>query len=147
MQGIYRPYHRALERLVAECVRRFGRCLIVDGHSFPAAALPYELDRGAPRPDICLGTVATGQSPEPLVALVERTVRDHGFSVGRNTPFGGAIMPSRFAGDPTVATIMIETNRRLYLDERTAEKTGGFARTVALMEALAERVREWLARA
>src|SRR5438876_10931294 len=34
----YRPYHRALRRLVADTESRFGGCLLVDCHSMPSAA-------------------------------------------------------------------------------------------------------------
>jgi N-formylglutamate amidohydrolase len=38
----YRPHHLKLERMVNDVVVRSGGCLIVDCHSFPSTALPYE---------------------------------------------------------------------------------------------------------
>jgi len=40
----YWPHHSKVECLVNDVVARFGVCLIVDCHSFPSVALPYELD-------------------------------------------------------------------------------------------------------
>jgi N-formylglutamate deformylase len=142
LRMIYWPYHEALAGLVAESLRRFGRAVIIDGHSYPAVALPYELDPSAPRPAICLGTV--DQSPEALVRIFEQTVRGRGLSVARNVPFAGSIVPPAYGGDPAVMSIMIEANRSLYLDGSTAEKTAGFGETVSLMRSLAERLQEWL---
>ena len=42
MEKLYWPYARALGNAVRECLDRFSRCLIVDAHSFPSKALPYE---------------------------------------------------------------------------------------------------------
>jgi N-formylglutamate amidohydrolase len=39
----YWPHHSQLERMVSDVVTELGRCLIIDCHSFPSAALPYEL--------------------------------------------------------------------------------------------------------
>src|ERR1039458_8827577 len=54
----YWPHHGMLERLVNDVVVRSGICLIIDCHSFPSAALPYELDQTSERADICIGTDA-----------------------------------------------------------------------------------------
>jgi N-formylglutamate deformylase len=52
----YWPHHSKLERLVNDVAARSGVCLIVDCHSFPSVALPYELDQTSCRADICIGT-------------------------------------------------------------------------------------------
>jgi N-formylglutamate amidohydrolase len=41
----YWPHHLHLERMVNDVVARSGCCLIVDCHSFPSIALPYEPDQ------------------------------------------------------------------------------------------------------
>ena len=46
-------------------------CLIVDGHSFPALPLQYELQQTAFRPDFCLSTDEF-HTPEELVAKIEK---------------------------------------------------------------------------
>ena len=47
-----------------------NHCLIIDGHSFPALPLPYELNQTAFRPDFCLGT-DDFHTPEELVTKIE----------------------------------------------------------------------------
>ena len=54
----YWPHHSQLERMVSGVVTELGRCLIVDCHSFPSVALPYELEQREERADFCIGTDA-----------------------------------------------------------------------------------------
>ena len=90
-------------------------CLIIDGHSFPALPLPYELNQTAFRPDVCLGT-DDFHTPEELVARVEKIFESCGYSNARNQPFGGTIVPMKhYHKDQRVQSLMIEINRWLYL--------------------------------
>ncbi|NPV63445.1 MAG: N-formylglutamate amidohydrolase [Methanotrichaceae archaeon] len=52
----FRPYHAPQELKVHKMLERFGRCLIIDCHSFPSKPLPYELDQSTNLPHICIGT-------------------------------------------------------------------------------------------
>jgi N-formylglutamate deformylase len=56
MDRWYWPHHSTLDRLVSDVVAQSGVCLIVDCHSFPSVALPYELNQTSERADICVGT-------------------------------------------------------------------------------------------
>ena len=52
-------------------------------------------------------------------AFVERFA-SVGFRAAANTPFAGALVPGRFyRQEPRVQSVMVEMNRRLYLDETT----------------------------
>jgi N-formylglutamate deformylase len=122
---LFRPYALALEDLVSRILDTQGRCLIIDGHSFPAKPLPYE-DATLERPDLCLGYDPYHAS-EVLFRALEQVGRRAGWSVGRNVPFAGSYVPlSRFRSDPRVRSIMIEINRGRYMDETTGAKGHGF---------------------
>jgi N-formylglutamate amidohydrolase len=118
IQAYYRPHHARLEAAVSEVMEQQGRCLVIDCHSFPATALPYELaDSAVARPDICIGTDAFHTSPELASAFVTAFQRE-GWSVSLNEPFTGALVPiSRYQRDSRVSALMVEVNRRLYLRE------------------------------
>jgi N-formylglutamate deformylase len=45
MLAYYRPHHARLEAAVSAAIDLHGRCLVIDCHSFPSLALPYELRR------------------------------------------------------------------------------------------------------
>ena len=55
LDQFYHPHHRKLEEIVDQALEEHDRCLIIDGHSFPSKALPYEINSEAARPDFCLG--------------------------------------------------------------------------------------------
>lgn len=117
IQAYYQPHHERLEAAVARSLERYGQCLVIDCHSFPDVALPYERAAAdARRPDICIGTDAFHTSDRLANAFVT-AFASPGWQVGINDPFAGAIVPaSRYRRDGRVAAVMVEINRRLYLD-------------------------------
>jgi len=122
---LFRPYAIAFEDLVSEMLDAHGRCLMIDGHSFPSKPLPYE-DPTLERPDLCLGYDSYHAS-EALIGTLERVGRSAGWSIGRNVPFAGSYVPlSRFRADSRVRSVMIEINRGLYMDEKTGERRDAF---------------------
>lgn len=138
LREIFRPYAEAFERQVSACLRQFGRCLIIDAHSFPSRALPYE-EASLERPDLCLGTDPF-HTPAPLLEALEQMAREAGWRVAVNSPFAGSYVPTMFFGrDSRVVSVMIEVNRSRYLDERTAARADGYAETAALAGELVER--------
>ena len=126
LERYYRPHHAALEEAVARDLERSGSALVVDCHSFPSAPLPYEKDRSAPRPQICIGTDAF-HTPAALAGVAARLFEAKGFSVELDTPFSGSIVPRRwYRSDPAVRSLMVEVRRDLFTDERSGAKLPGF---------------------
>jgi N-formylglutamate amidohydrolase len=125
----YYPHHEKLEVAVALAVERYGRCLVIDGHSFPANALPYEhADRNIVRPDICIGTDSFHTQKALEQAFVD-TFGHGGWGVAVNYPFAGALVPpSRYRTDPRVQAVMVEVNRNLYLDPVSCKPNVNFSR-------------------
>ncbi len=116
LRRYYDPHHAQLTAAVEQKLRLYGRCLIVDSHSFHPTPLPYEPDQEPDRPDFCIGTDPF-HTPEWLAALAEDCLRREGFSVSLNRPYGGSLVPLRYyCRDRRVCSIMIEVNRRLYMD-------------------------------
>ena len=110
----YDPHHATLTRMVDERLEIFGRCLIVDGHSFPAKPLPYEFSQDTNRPDICIGS-DDFHTPAALVETTAEFLRSKRYTVAVNTPFSGTLVPMKYyRRDTKVQSIMIEINRGLY---------------------------------
>ena len=95
MHKYYDVYHEQFNELVERKLNEYGQCLIVDAHSFPSKPLPYELDQGIPRPDICIGTDSF-HTPENLQRSIGNFFVSHGFSIKLNSPFSGTIVPLQF---------------------------------------------------
>ena len=122
----YHPHHQRLRAAVDAALAAHGRCLIVDGRSFPALPLPFEADQSPDRPDICIGTDPF-HTPEPVAAAVLQAFGAAGFTLARDRPFAGALVPlAHYRQDPRVLSVMVEVNRRLYLDEATGLALAGF---------------------
>jgi N-formylglutamate amidohydrolase len=129
----YWPHHSKLEHLVKDVAERSGVCLIIDCHSFPSVALPYELDQTSLRPDICIGTDPF-HTPlavrDAIVALAEAD----GYSVAVDAPFSGALVPlSSYRKDQRILSVMIEVNRRLYMEEKSGKKKHNLAKVCATL--------------
>lgn len=125
----YYPHHEKLEAAVSLAVERHGRCLVIDGHSFPAKALPYEhADPSLERPDICIGSDSF-HTPKALEQAFVDAFDRGGWRVAVNDPFAGALVPaSRYRNDPRVEAVMVEVNRNLYLDPVSFEPNRDFTR-------------------
>lgn len=126
MLALYDQHHAHLTREVGSALEQTGRALIIDGHSFPDQPQPCNWSQRTPRPDFCIGT-DVAHTPSALTELAVKNLEVKGFSVWRNDPFAGTIVPMKYyQNDRRVASIMIEVNRRLYMDETTGLKTPAF---------------------
>lgn len=129
----HKPYHALLGALIEETKARFGCAVLIDCHSMPSAA------RGAHAPDIVLGDRFGAACHPSVTALAEATLRRLGYRVARNAPFAGGHTTQTY-GRPVnrVHALQVEISRALYVDERSLERTNGFARVRADMTRLAE---------
>jgi N-formylglutamate amidohydrolase len=139
IEQLYKPYHRALRRLINRAHQAFGAVVVVDCHSMPSVGVSRDEPR---RPDVVIGD-RYGTSCAPLLAdMVEDTMSRLGYSVGRNKPYAGGFITEHY-GNPAsgLHTIQLELNRAVYMDERRRARGARFAQVgndfAALAEALA----------
>lgn len=133
LQTWYDPHHAALTEAVQSTLDRTGRYLIIDGHSFPSKPLPYEPDQNSNRPDFCIGTDPY-HTPNQLTETAIRFLQSRGYSVAVNSPFAGTLVPMRFyQKDKRVSSIMIEVNRRLYMNGN-GSRNEDFLRIQAILQ-------------
>jgi N-formylglutamate deformylase len=126
MEEYYFPHHTKLEDWVQFQLDYSGRCLIIDCHSYPSMPISCDLNQEPNRSDICLGTTEP-HTPADLVATSIRAFESFGYSVAVDTPYAGTIVPLRFFGtESRVSSMMIEVNRKLYMDELTGLKNENF---------------------
>src|SRR5262249_41783204 len=131
IEGLYKPYHRALRKLFMRLHREFGAAMLIDCHSMPSATGAKD---ERPRADLVLGD-RYGTSCVPVIAeTIEATMRGFGYVVSRTEHYGN---PS--AG---LHAIQLEVNRALYMDERRYQRAPSFARLAVEFEILADRLAE-----
>jgi N-formylglutamate deformylase len=138
IEGLYKPYHRALRRLFTRIHRDFGAAILVDCHSMPSTAGAKD---ERPRADVVLGD-RYGTSCVPVVAeVIEATLAGFGYVVSRNKPYAGGFITEHY-GNPAVGlhAIQLEINRALYMDERRFERSAAFQKLASDLEALADQV-------
>lgn len=120
IDGLYRPYHRALRQLVATTRERFGSYLLLDCHSMPSGMAPGERGLRRARTDLVLGD-CHGAACHPLVMeTAHRVLTAKGYAVARNTPYAGGFTTAHY-GKPAEGghCLQIEISRALYMDERS----------------------------
>lgn len=124
IEQFYKPYHRALRKLVNRAQRGYGFALLLDCHSMPSNA-GHRDER--PRADIVLGDRYGTSCSAAITEMVERTLRAQGYTVLRNKPYAGGFITEHY-GDPATGmhALQIEVNRGLYMDEARYEKSAGF---------------------
>jgi len=106
MMKIYQDHHYFLNQRAGWTLAYFPIAFIVDCHSFADEA---------GHPDICLGTGS--YTPESVVDEMKKYFDKNGFSNTVNFPYSGSIMPHGFENNKDVKSIMIEVNRKLYLNK------------------------------
>ena len=135
----FRPYARAMSDAVAGRLAATGRAVIIDVHSYPSRALPYELHGDGPRPAVCLGTDSF-HTPPGLLAAAREAFAECG-DVGLDSPFGATYVPLEFYGaDPRVSALMVEIRRDTYMAEPGGPAGPGLERLAAALAALVDAV-------
>jgi N-formylglutamate amidohydrolase len=138
IEGIYKPYHRALRRLVSRAHREHGLSLLIDCHSMPSIGVSRD-DRS--RADIVLGDRYGAACAPAIVDFVEHELRGLGLHVTRNRPYAGGYITEHYGAPATdVHALQIEINRALYMNEQTHEKHRGFEELSEKFAILVERV-------
>jgi len=136
IETLYKPYHRALRRLINKAHQAFGTVVVVDCHSMPSIGVSRDEPR---RPDVVIGD-RYGTSCAPLLAdMVKETMSRLGYSVGRNKPYAGGFITEHY-GNPAsgLHTVQLELNRAIYMDERRRERSARFAQVTIDFAILAE---------
>lgn len=137
LERYFTPYARAMTAAVDARLAATGRAVIIDVHSYPTEALPYELHGTGPRPPICLGTDAF-HTPPALLDAARKAFAPFG-GIGTDSPFAGTYVPlAHYGRDPRVTALMIEIRRDVYMREPGGPAGPGLDALAAALAALVE---------
>jgi len=138
IETLYKPYHRALRRLVTRVHRDFGTAILVDCHSMPSTAGAKD---ERPRADIVIGDRYGTSCVTRVTDTVELALRSLGYAVSRNKPYAGGFITEHY-GNPAAGfhSIQLEVNRALYMDERRYERAPTFGKLAGDLMRLGEQL-------
>jgi N-formylglutamate deformylase len=126
MDEYYWNHHQKLTQLVDQQLADHGKSLIVDCHSFPNIPFDYSVEKTSFRPDFSIGTDGF-HTPHALTILAKYFFVQKGYSVQIDKPYSGSIVPlTHYLKNKNVQSIMLEINRRLYLNEPSNEKSSRY---------------------
>jgi N-formylglutamate amidohydrolase len=136
IEALYKPYHRALRRLINKAHQAFGTVVLVDCHSMPSIGVSRDEPR---RPDVVIGDRYGTSCAALLADTVEDKMRTLGYSIGRNKPYAGGFITEHY-GNPAsgLHTIQLELNRAIYMDERRRERGPRFQQVAMDFATLAD---------
>jgi N-formylglutamate amidohydrolase len=134
LKGYYWKHHNRLDDVVKNHLERTKSCLILDCHSFPSSPFNCALVQDYNTPDFNIGTDPY-HTPSYLIEASQEFFKTRGLSLGVDTPYSGSIVPMEYyQKDKRVTSIMLEVNRRMYLNEPTNEKSEGYQRTKNIIQ-------------
>jgi N-formylglutamate amidohydrolase len=116
---LYADFHAEIAKKI---VSMSGELLLIDCHSF--SSLPNMLCSNPPDIDICIGYNDDETHPiEVAIGNIVQYFKSLGYKVGINKPFSNS---KTFNVPVEYHTVMIEVNKRLYMNEQTLEKSDSF---------------------
>jgi N-formylglutamate deformylase len=144
LKEFYWPHHARLIEVVENQLNLFSQATILDCHSFPDIPLKRSLNKDPDRPDFNLGTDLF-HTPQKLIDISIDFFKDKGYSLGINWPYSGTIVPLvHYQKNENVHSVMLEINRKLYLNEPTNEKSSGFEEIKSVVASYIDEIKKHL---
>ncbi|MEJ0071057.1 MAG: N-formylglutamate amidohydrolase [Pseudomonadota bacterium] len=129
MRRFYEPYHAELMAMIKQTRARFGRVWHLSCHCMSAVGASTHPDKGRPRADICLGNLDGLTSSDEFIQHTKAAFERAGYSVSLNDPYkGGELIRRHGSPDNGVESLLVEVNKKLFMDTKTFRKTKDFAR-------------------
>lgn len=146
IENYHRPYYAELSQNIARLKSAYGFVYHLSCHCMSAVGAPTHPDPGKQRADFCLGDVGGKTSSREFIELVRGTIESLGYSCTINDPYNGGELNTRFgAPQEGIDSIMVEINKKLFMDVNTFKKKPGFERVQAdvtkVLGAIAEHAR------
>jgi N-formylglutamate amidohydrolase len=123
----HRPYHAELRSIVDRHKSAFGFVYHLTCHCMSAVGAPTHVDAGKERADFCIGDRNGAGASEEFVHNFGKELGALGYTHTRNMPYDGGEIVRRY-GNPSegIDSIMVEINKKRFMDTKTFRKTEGF---------------------
>jgi len=151
LEKYHRPYYAELGQNIERLRSAFGFAYQLSCHCMSAVGAPTHPDPGKPRADFCLGDVNGATASRAFVEFVQQAIQSLGYSCTINDPYSGGELNTRFGRPGTVESIMVEINKKLFMDVNTFRRKPEFAKVKAdvtkVLRAVTEHARARAAKA
>lgn len=112
----YLPHHKKLNEMSSKILNSHNICNIIDLHSF-SDDFVFKVLGKKNSPDICIGTDKLFTNKDYKELIINHFLKWN-YTVLENYPYKGTIIPNDFINkNNKVNSIMIEINKRIYLDK------------------------------
>lgn len=151
LENYHRPYFAELRQNIERLKSAYGFAYQLSCHCMSAVGAPTHPDAGKPRADFCLGNLDGATASPEFVDFVHKTITALGYTCSINTPYSGGELNARFGEPGRVESIMVEINKKLFMDVNTFKKKPEFGRVKAdvtkILRAVVDRARQKAAKA
>lgn len=112
----YIKHHNKLNKVVKKSLTK-NKTILIDCHSFSKEIIMFE-EKKENLPDICIGFDKLYYN-ENLINFIKNYFISNGYSVKLNYPYSGTMIPNDYFKniDDNLLCVMIEINKRLYLND------------------------------
>ena len=119
----FENHHKELNEKTEEKLKLYDKCTVIDCHSFSNERYWFH-NKELSLPDICIG-FEDNHIDETLVDIIKNEFEC--YDIGINTPYNGSLVPTNYWGkDFRVKSVMIEINKKLYLESDNITKNKHF---------------------
>lgn len=128
IEWFHTPYHFSIRNLIDNSINKFGKAYHLNCHSMRSVAGKQSDDgEGKVRADFVLGDRDGSTCDPAFTGFVRATLAGMGYKVKVNDPYKGVELVRAYS-DPKAGrhSLQIEINKRLYMDEASLQKNGGF---------------------
>ena len=140
----YWVHHKKLNNAVNQQLEKYGKAIIIDCHSMSDIPFIRDKDQNTKRTDYSIGIDSIHTSDELLQTTLNFFL-DRGIEVAINSPYSGTLVPmEHYQKNENVQSIMIEVNRKLYLNDNSNKKSENYPVVKQLIQDYLEEIRQLL---
>ncbi len=114
LEKYYYKYHQKFEKKVKKILKNHKKLIIIDCHSFSKNIILHTDIKDLP--DICIGFNDNFINPK-VIDFTKEYFENLGYSTAFNYPYSGSFIPNNTSDDANIISIMLEINKRIYLDD------------------------------
>lgn len=146
LEKYHRPYFAELAQNIERLKAAYGFAYQLSCHCMSAVGAPTHPDAGQARADFCIGNLNGKTASPEFMAFVEKVITGLGYSCTVNVPYTGGELNARFGDPGRVESIMVEINKKLFMDVNTFKRKPEFGRVKAdvtkILRAVVDRARQ-----